>query len=97
MPAIPAADPAALDQAAHPLRTQLLRGLQQRLSHITGGERLGDARPPFDATAVFFPAFSWKVATWSDLDLTTQSFWNDDGSDWSVHHSAMYLRIRWSN
>lgn len=51
---------------------------------------------PHESSMVFFPAFTWNVATGFDLDLTAQSFWNDDGRDWSVRSNAVYLRLRWS-
>lgn len=78
-----------------PFEHTFYAGFTRSFSPITG-LNVSVMYSPYEATMVFLPAFTWNVATGFDLDFTTQSFWNDDGSDWAVRNNAAYLRLRWS-
>ena len=78
-----------------PFEHTFFAGFNKAFSPITG-LNLSVLYSPHDATLVLFPAFTWNVATGFDLDLTVQSFYSDDGRDWSARSNAAYLRIRWS-
>ena len=78
-----------------PFQHTFYAGFNKSFSPITG-LNVSLLYSPYESTVVLFPAFTWNVATGFDLDLTVQSFWNDDGRDWSVRSNAVYLRMRWS-
>jgi hypothetical protein len=78
-----------------PFEHTFFAGFNKAFSPITG-LNLSMLYSPSNATMVFFPAFTWNVATGFDLDLTVQSFVNDDGEAWRTQGNAAYLRIRWS-
>jgi hypothetical protein len=78
-----------------PFQHTFFAGANKAFSPITG-MNVAVLYSPHLNTMVFFPTFTWNVATGFDLDLTMQSFWNDNGLDWNVRGNAAYLRIRWS-
>ncbi len=78
-----------------PFEHTFFAGANKAFSPITG-MNVAVLYSPHLNTAVLFPTFTWNVATSFDLDLTVQSFWNDNGLDWNVRGNAAYLRIRWS-
>ena len=78
-----------------PFAQSFFAGINKAFSPITG-LNLAVLYSPHDATTVLFPTFTWNVASGIDLDLTVQSFWNDDGREWHVRGNTAYLRVRWS-
>ena len=78
-----------------PFEHTFYAGFNKAFSPITG-LNVSFLYSPYNNTVVFFPAFTWNVATGFDLDLTMQSFLNDDGEAWRTQGNAVYLRIRWS-
>ena len=78
-----------------PFEHTFYAGFNKAFSPITG-LNVSFLYSPYYNTLVFFPAFTGNVAIGFDLDLTVQSFVNEDGEAWRMQGNAVYLRIRWS-
>lgn len=61
-----------------PFEHTFYAGFNKAFSPITG-LNVSFLYSPYNNTLVFFPAFTWNVATGFDLHITAQSFVNDDG------------------